>query len=85
MLERLLWTWSWTVWSTTEKWSEESAKLCLDGKNGAKSNKRGSRVVERSRNDFLDVGQAVAAARLESAWAGQHFNQGRDDEGDDTS
>ena len=45
----------------------------------------GSRLVERSRNDFLDVGQAVAAARLESAWAGQHFNQGRDDEGDDTS
>ena len=46
---------------------------------------RGSRLVERSRNDFLDVGQAVAAARLESAWAGQHFNQGGDDDGDDTS
>ena len=46
----------------------------------------GSRLVERSRNDFLDVGQAVAAARLESAWAGQHFNHaGDDDEGDDTS
>ena len=53
--------------------------------NDAKSNRRGSRLVERSRNDFLDVGQAVAAARLESAWAGQHFNQDGDEEGDDTS
>jgi len=35
----LLRTWCWTVWATTEKWSEESAKLCLDGKNGAKCNK----------------------------------------------
>ena len=54
--------------------------------NDAKSNRRGSRLVERSRNDFLDVGQAVAAARLESAWAGPHFSHaGDDDEGDDTS
>ena len=39
LLEVLLRTWCWTTWSTTEKWSKESAKLSLDGKDCATSNK----------------------------------------------